>query len=174
MARDALRRLHRASKKPFEHFKDLVFAAGAHHGVSTFRALCGRTPRCAARSPASSVTSPRSPRRRSSPRTTDRTARGRRPAPTETPRTARSGVCGGHKVTLHDRRDAGHRDGSYQDEFVSQGTSRLKGATNLTVGLTDNDLSNYFYNGLFKNHMGSIRSEAALKIIVKALLAGAP
>jgi len=44
VTRDALRRLHRDHKKPFEHIQHLVYAAGAHHGVSTFRKLCGSNP----------------------------------------------------------------------------------------------------------------------------------
>ena len=79
------------------------------------------------------------------------------------------GACNGHKVTYTTVVMQDVSQGTYQDEFVSEGSAKLNGATNLTIGLTDNDLSNYFYNGLFKNHMGSIRSEAALKIIVKAL-----
>jgi hypothetical protein len=38
--RDALRRMHRDGKKPFERIHTLVFASGANHGVSTFRKLC--------------------------------------------------------------------------------------------------------------------------------------
>lgn len=44
VVRDALRRLHRAGQHPFARMHHLVFAAGAHHGVSSFRALCGKNP----------------------------------------------------------------------------------------------------------------------------------
>ena len=173
MARDAMRRLHRAGKKPFEHFKDFVFAAGAHHGVSSFRALCGSNPTMrgkiacelgdlTAYTPTAFLAPNNGPNGAwETPCSDGDTAYGQ------------SGVCAGHKVTYTTVVMQDIKDGSYQDEFVSQGSSRLLGATNLTVGLADNDLSNYFYNGLFKNHMGSIRSDAALKIIVKAL-GGAP
>src|SRR6185369_730461 len=42
--RDALRRLHREKKKPFERIKDLVFASGAHHGVAYCDKLCAENP----------------------------------------------------------------------------------------------------------------------------------
>ena len=173
MARDAMRRLHRAGKKPFEHFKDFVFAAGAHHGVSSFRALCGSNPTMrgkiacelgdlTAYTPTAFLAPLNGPNGAwETPCSDSDTAYGQ------------SGVCGGHKVTYTTVVMQDIKDGSFQDEFVSQGSSKLNGASNLTVGLNDNDLSNYFYNGLFKNHMGSIRSEAALKIIVQAL-GGAP
>ena len=173
MARDAMRRLHREGKKPYERFKDFVFAAGAHHGVSSFRALCGANPTMrgkiacelgdlTAYTPTTFLAPLNGPNGAwETPCADADTAYGQK------------GVCGGHKVTYTTVVMQDIKDGSYQDEFVSQGSSKLNGATNLTVGLTDNDLSNYFYNGLFKNHMGSIRSEAALKIIVKAL-GGAP
>jgi hypothetical protein len=169
IARDALRRLHHDGKKPYERFSSLVFAAGSHHGVSSFRTLCGTNPTM---------------RGKIACELGDRTAF----TPTvflapnngpngawETPCSdgdsafGQKGVCAGHKVsyTTVVMRDV--KEGTYQDEFVSEGSSKLNGATNLTLALEDNDLSNYFYNGLFKNHMGSIRSEAALKAIVKAL-----
>jgi hypothetical protein len=173
MARDAMRRLHRAGKKPFEHFSSFVFAAGAHHGVSSFRALCGSNPTMrgkiacelgdlTAYTPTAFLAPNNGPNGAwETPCSDGDTAYGQ------------SGVCGGHKVAYTTVVMQDIKDGAYQDEFVSQGSSKLNGATNLTVGLNDNDLSNYFYNGLFKNHMGSIRSEAALKIIVQAL-GGAP
>ena len=91
IARDALRRLHRAGKKPYEHFKDLVFAAGAHHGVSSFRTLCGTNPTMRGQDRVRARRSHRRSRRPIflAPLTTARTARGRRPAPTATPRSAR-------------------------------------------------------------------------------------
>jgi pimeloyl-ACP methyl ester carboxylesterase len=173
MARDAMRRLHRAGKKPYERFKDFVFGAGAHHGVSSFRTLCGSNPTMRGKIACElgDLTS-YTPTVFSAPNNGPGGA-------WETPCSdgdsayGQHGVCGGHKVTYTTVVMKDIKDGSYQDEFVSEGSSKLNGATNLTVGLNDNDLSNYFYNGLFKNHMGSIRSETALKIIVKAL-GGAP
>jgi pimeloyl-ACP methyl ester carboxylesterase len=169
MARDALRRLHRAGKKPFEHFSNLVFAAGAHHGVSSFRTLCGSNPTMRGK-----VACELGDRTTYMPTALTGPINGPDGA-WETPcldgdgAFGQHGVCGGHKVAYTTVVMKDVMQGTYQDEFVSEGSSALKGATNMTVSLTDNDLSNYFYNGIFKNHMGSIRSEAALKIIVKAL-----
>ena len=169
IARDALRRLHREGKKPYEHFKDLVFAAGSHHGVSSFRALCGTNPTMRGKIACELGD-------RTSFQPTVFLAPNNGPdGAWETPcgdgdtAFGQKGVCGGHKVSYTTVVMKDVSQGTYQDEFVSEGSSKLNGANNQTVGLTDNDLSNYFYNGLFKNHMGSIRSEAALKIIVKAL-----
>ncbi|MBS2016378.1 MAG: MFS transporter [Deltaproteobacteria bacterium] len=169
VARDALRRLHRANKKPFERFDKLVFAAGSHHGVSSFRALCGTNPTM---------------RGKVACELGDRTAY--QPtkflAPLNGPGGAwetpcadgdsafgQKGVCGGHKVSYTTLVMRDVSQGTYQDEFVSEGSSRLEGATNKTLELTDNDESNFFYNGLFKNHMGSIRSESALKTLMDTL-----
>ena len=169
IARDALRRLHRDGKKPYERFKDLVFAAGAHHGVSSFRTLCGTNPTMRGKIACELGD-------RTSFMPTDFLKPNNGPdGAWETPCSdgdsafGQKGVCNGHKVTYTTVVMQDVSQGTYQDEFVSEGSAKLNGATNLTVGLTDNDLSNYFYNGLFKNHMGSIRSDAALKIIVKAL-----
>jgi len=169
VARDALRRLHRAGKKPFERFARLVYAAGSHHGVSSFRALCGTNPTM---------------RGKVACELGDRTAY----QPTkflgplngpggawETPCAdgdsafGQRGVCGGHKVLYTTLVMKDVKEGTYQDEFVSEGSSKLNGADNLTVSLADNDESGFFYNGLFKNHMGSIRSEAALSALVDTL-----
>lgn len=171
MIRDSLRRLHRAKKKPYARIKDLVFAAGGHHGVSTFRKLCGPNPTM---------------RGKIACELGDRTAY----TPTkfaepnngpggawETPcvdgETAfgQKGVCDGNRVRYTTLVMQDVKEGTYQDEFVSQGASMLNGAKNLTVGLTDNDLSTYFYNGIFKNHYGALRSEAALKILMDTLTA---
>jgi pimeloyl-ACP methyl ester carboxylesterase len=169
VARDALRRLHRAGKKPYEHFKDLVFAAGSHHGVSSFRALCGSNPTMRGK-----IACELGDRTSFTP--TVFLAPNNGPSGAwETPCAdgdsafGQRGVCGGHKVTYTTVVMKDIKEGTYQDEFVSEGSAKLTGATNLTVELSDIDQSNYFYNGLFKNHMGSIRSDAALKIIVKAL-----
>ena len=59
--------------------------------------------------------------------------------------------------------------GTFQDEFVSQSAAMLAGADNETDELTDQDQTGYFYGGAFKNHFGSIRSEAALTKIMSWL-----
>ena len=45
-------------------------------------------------------------------------------------------------------------------------------AVGLELGSAEDEgdlASGYFYNGLFKNHYGALRSEAALKILVETL-----
>ena len=169
IARDALRRLHRSGKKPYEHFQSLVFAAGSHHGVSSFRTLCGTNPTMRGK-----IACELGDRTAFQPTAFLKPNNGPNGA-WETPcldgdnAFGQQGVCGGHKVAYTTVVMKDVKEGTYQDEFVSEGSSKLQGANNHTIELTDNDLSNYFYNGLFKNHMGSIRSEAALKIIVQAV-----
>lgn len=169
MARDALRRLHRAKKKPFEHFSKLVFAAGSHHGVSSFRALCGTNPTMRGKVACELGD-------RTSYQPTKFLAPLNGPGGAwETPCAdgesafGQKGVCGGHKVSYTTLVMRDVSQGTFQDEFVSEGSSKLEGATNKTLELTDNDESTYFYNGLFKNHMGSIRSESALKALMDVL-----
>jgi pimeloyl-ACP methyl ester carboxylesterase len=176
--RDALRRMHRAKEKPFEHVKDLVFLAGAHHGVSSYRALCGKNPTM---------------RGKVACELGDRTAY--QPTPFLTPLNGPSGafetpcldgdvafgqkgVCGGHKVRYTTIVMADHDDGKQEDEFVSQASSALLGANNLTIPIGSVDATGYFCGqeasqptGLLKNHFGPARSDAALALIMKALSA---
>jgi len=169
IARDALRRLHRANKKPFQRFDDLVFAAGSHHGVSSFRTLCGTNPTMRGK-----IACELGDRTSFQP-TTFLTPLNGPTGAWETPCAdgdtafGQKGVCGTHKVTYTTVVMKDVKEGTYQDEFVSEGSAKLAGATNKVVELTDNDTTGYFYNGIFKNHMGSVRSEAALKIIMDAL-----
>jgi pimeloyl-ACP methyl ester carboxylesterase len=169
IVRDALRRLHRAKKKPFESIAHLVYAAGSHHGVSSFRKLCGTNPTMRGK-----VACELGDRTSYTPTDFLRPLNGEGGA-FETPCAdgdsayGQRGVCGGNKVKYTTLVMKDIKEGTYQDEFVSEGSSALAGAQNFTVGLTDQDDSGYFYNGLFKNHYGALRSEAALKIITDAL-----
>ena len=86
------------------------------------------------------------------------------------------GVCGGHKVRYTTIVMADHDDGKQEDEFVSEASSALKGANNLTVPIGSVDATGYFCGqevgkptGLLKNHFGPARSDAALALIVKTL-----
>jgi len=169
IVRDALRRLHRANKKPFERIDDLVLAAGANHGVSSFRKLCGPNPTMRGK-----VACELGDRTTYTPSPFLEKLNGPNDAwdtPCSDGDTAygQKGVCGDNKVTYTTIVMKDVKEGTYQDEFVSEGSAHLNGANNLTVELTDNDTSNYFYNGLFKNHYGAIRSEAALTKLVAIL-----
>jgi hypothetical protein len=169
VVRDALRKMHRGGQKPFARLQHLVFAAGAHHGVSTFRALCGKN-----ETMRGTVTCQMG----------DRTAftvtdflkplngpTGEYETPCADGSTAwgQAGVCDGNKVSYTTVTMRDPKDGTYQDEFVSESAAKLNGADNKVVELTDTDATLYFYNGLFKSHYGAVRSEAGLKIIVDAL-----
>ena len=60
-------------------------------------------------------------------------------------------------------------DGEQQDLFVSETSAALEGADNRTIGLNDFDQTNYFVCGLFRNHYGAVRSQAALSIVREKL-----
>jgi pimeloyl-ACP methyl ester carboxylesterase len=167
--RDALRRLHRLGQQPFARIRDLVFVSGGHHGVATYQHLCQNE-----QSPANT-----SMAGRCACEMGDRSAYTQTPfhlplngasstADFETPCSdgssafGQTGVCGGHTVRYTTLVMQDISQGTYQDEFVSQAAAALEGADNETDALTDQDQTGYFYNGAFKNHFGSIRSEAAL------------
>ncbi len=169
--RDALRRLHREGKKPFERIRDLVFVSGGNHGVSTFQKLCENE-----QSPANT-----SMAGKCACEMGDRTAYVETPfhAPLNGPMGAyetpcldgshafgQTGVCGNHSVRYTTLVMQDIAQGKYQDEFVSQAAAALQGADNETDALTDQDQTGYFYAPLFQNHFGSIRSEAALTKIM--------
>ncbi len=167
--RDSLRRLHRAGKKPYEHIKSLVLASGANHGVSSFRALCGTNPTMRGK-----VACEMGDRTAYVPTTfmlPNNGPDGAYETPCADGDTAfgQHGVCGGNKVAYVTIVMQDPKDGTLQDEFVSEGSAALKGATNLTVSLSDIDTSGYFVKGAFKNHYGAIRSASGLNQIVAAL-----
>jgi hypothetical protein len=175
IVRDALRRLHRAGEKPFEHLDTLVYASGAHHGVATFQKLCKDPTAPANITMRGRVACELGNRDQFTPTTFDTPLNGP-DGDFETPcldgNTAygQTGVCGNHKVNYVTVVMQDPPQGALQDEFVSEKAAALKGAQNLTVTLADKDLTGYFYNGAFKNHYGAIRSEAGLKIVLSALL----
>ncbi len=81
-------------------------------------------------------------------------------------------ACGGHAVAYTTITMQDLPNGTQQDEFVSEQSSRLYPtacADNILDGLNDFDTSGYFYNGFFRNHYGSVRSEAGLGHILAAL-----
>jgi hypothetical protein len=63
-------------------------------------------------------------------------------------------------------------NGTQQDEFVSEHASRLyprECANNELDSTNDFDTSGYFYNGFFRNHYGSVRSDAGIAKVLAAL-----
>ena len=78
-------------------------------------------------------------------------------------------VCGGHSVRYTTIVMEDLENGSQKDICVSEESAYLHSADNLTIDVTSEDLSNYFYCGLLRNHFGSARSEEAIDLILTAL-----
>ena len=173
--RDSLRRLHRAGAKPFEHVDTVILASAANHGVSSFRTKCGDPTAPANVTMAGKVACEMGDRTAYVPTAFEKPLNGDGDAfdtPCADGSTAfgQSNACGGKKVryTTIVMKDPGG-GAPLQDEFVSEKSTFLIGANNLTVDLADQDQSLFFYNGHFKNHYGAIRSEKGLGLILGAL-----
>ncbi len=169
VTRDALRRLYAQGKNPFPRLQDVVLLAGGHHGVSTYRKYCTPEPEM---------------NHRAACELGDRTAfvptpflsalngeAGAWETPCADGKTAygNQDACGGNAVRYLTVVMRDVAQGTYQDEFVSESSSALNGADNLKVQLTDNDDTCHFLNGLFRNHYGALRSEAAMRLILDRL-----
>jgi pimeloyl-ACP methyl ester carboxylesterase len=183
--RDSLRRMHRAKLAPFARVQDLVLVAGANHGVSTFVGLCG------------DVNNPTNKTMRGAAACQLGDRGGYVPVPFliplngpagafETPcidginAYGQAGVCGNNSVQYTTLVKEDPENGPLQDEFVSEASAALTGATNLTS--PEKDSSGYFFTDVtlgttmwsgsyaaFDDHYGALRSEAALTAIVTAL-----
>jgi hypothetical protein len=173
VVRDALRRLHVAyldgGPSPWERLDAVLLMAGANHGVSTFRTLCGSNPTMRGR-----VACELGDRLAYTPTDFLLPLNGpdgayEAPCVDGTSAYGRDDACGGNTVTYTTIVMKDLPDGSFQDEFVSQASAVLEGADNRTLELTDVDESGYFFNGLFKSHYGSSRSKAALAIAMSKL-----
>jgi pimeloyl-ACP methyl ester carboxylesterase len=167
--RDGLRRLHLAEDfEPWSRIEDLVYLAGANHGVSSC-GLCGANPTMRGQ-----VTCEMGCRDSFSPTAFTRPLNG--PDGTyETPCAdgdaafGQAGACGGNVIdyTTIVMRDID--DGTYQDQFVSEESAALLGADNRLIGLDDVDATGYFFDGLFDSHYGAARSQAAIDIVLEKL-----
>jgi len=170
--RDALRRMQRAGKHPFEHVHSLLLASGANHGVSTFASLCNDVNNPANKTLRGLVACQLGNRDAydpvpfliplngdsgsfETPCADGNTAFGQR------------GVCGGNKVVYTTVVFQDPPSGPLQDEFVSQTSAKLAGADNKTVDQVDS--TKYFINGLFQHHYGAIRSAEGIAIAKAAL-----
>jgi hypothetical protein len=184
--RDALRRLwveHDAGTwdtNIFAIVDRVVLSAGANHGVVSFAAQCGKN-----LTMRGTVTCQMGQRNQYTETEFHRPLDG--PALTtdggfggwwETPCAdgdyafGKRAACGGHAVAYTTITMQDLPNGTQQDEFVSEQSSRLYPtacATNILDGLDDFDTSGYFYNGFFRNHYGSVRSAAGLAHILAAL-----
>ncbi|MEL6348614.1 MAG: hypothetical protein AAFV53_36255 [Myxococcota bacterium] len=168
VARDAVRRLALNDDVDiFPRIEDMILLAGANHGVSSFP-LCGVNPTMrgqvtcemgdrAAYTPTDFLTPLNGPEGAWETPCSDGATAWARP------------ICGDQSVDYTTIVMEDLPDGEQQDLFVSEASSRLAGADNQTLGLNDFDESNYFFCGLFKNHYGAARSDAALEIILNRL-----
>jgi hypothetical protein len=187
VVRDALRRLWVEwvdgawATNPYAVVKDVVAASGAQHGVVSFAAQCGNnfTMR-------GTVTCEMGQRNQYTQTAFHRPLNGpvipgadaefggwwETPCADGDYAFGRRGACGERPVSWTTITMQDIDNGSQQDEFVSEHASRLyplECADNQLDGLNDFDTSGYFYNGLFRNHYGSVRSEAGLAKVVAAL-----
>lgn len=85
----------------------------------------------------------------------------------------KTSACGGNAVRYYSITMSDKTPGSnYQDFYVSQAASRLDlpgCVVNKLTTLNDYDTSGYFNKGFIANHMGSIRSDAGIGLILSYL-----
>lgn len=168
--RDSLRRLHVNEGYPvWERLEDLVLLAGANHGVSSY-SLCGGN-----RTMRGKVTCQMGNRDAFMPSDFMKALNGPGGA-FETPcgdgvsAYGQEGACGGNAIDYTTIVMQDISDGTQQDLFVSEASSRLQGADNRLIGLNDFDESNYFFCGFLKNHFGPARALAGLAIAREKLI----
>lgn len=169
VTRDALRRLFINDGYPvWEHLEDLVLLAGGNHGVSSYR-LCDVNMTMRGR-----VTCEMGSREAFTPTDFMKALNGpdglfETPCADGESAYGQTGVCGGNAVDYTTIVMQDIEDGTQQDLFVSEASSRLAGANNQLIGLNDFDESNYFFCGFLKNHFGPARALAGLSIILDEL-----
>ncbi len=84
-------------------------------------------------------------------------------------------ACGGNVIQYTTAVMEDLPNGSLQDEFVSQASAMLAldgCVDNETIGLSDFDVSGYFFTGapaIFANHFGTIRSDNGMAMIMSKL-----
>lgn len=187
VTRDALRRLFVQFQEGdwdinvFTRLEDVILASGAHHGVARYDMLCANFTTMVG-----TVVCEMGSRDAYEPVAFHEPLNG--PALTgagepfggwyETPCADGSyafglrDACGGHAVEYTTITMEDPENGVLQDEFVSEHASRLypvECANNVVTTLNDFDTSGYFADGNFRNHFGSIRSQAGLTIIMQEL-----
>lgn len=166
--RDALRRLDVNEDLPlWSRIDDVILLAGGNHGVSTFH-LCGTN-----QTMRGAVTCEMGDRAAFSPTPFLRALNGaagewESPCAVETDAFGRD-RCGGRAVDYTTIVMQDIPGGTQQDLFVSESSAYLAGADNVSLGLNEFDQSDYFFCGLFKNHYGAARSEAAMEVVLARL-----
>jgi len=184
--RDALRRLwvewadHTWDVNIFERVDTVVVASGAHHGVVSFAKECGlnltmRGTVTCEMGQRNQYTETAFHRPLNGPPIEGETQFGgwwETPCADGDYAFGKRDACGKNTVSYTTITMKDLPNGTQQDEFVSEHASRLyptKCANNELDELTDFDTSGYFYNGYFRNHYGSVRSNAGLAKVVAAL-----
>lgn len=169
VARDALRRLAvNDGLEVFPRVRHMMMLAGANHGVSSFN-LCGANPTMRGE-----VACEMGNRAAYSPTAFSRVLNGpggawETPCSDSASAFGNAAACQGHTIQWITVVMADKPDGEQQDLFVSEASSALQGAENITIGLNDFDTTDYFFCGLFRNHYAPARNLAALDLIVSRL-----
>lgn len=184
--RDALRRLYvqhldgKWDVNIFTRVHDVVVASGANHGVVSFAKQCGvnltmRGTVTCQMGQRNQYTQSAFHRPLNGPSIESEAAFGgwwETPCADGDYAFGKRDACGDHVVAYASITMKDLDNGTQQDEFVSEHASRLYPracANNIVTGLNDFDTSGYFYNGFFRNHYGSVRSDAGLAKILATL-----
>jgi pimeloyl-ACP methyl ester carboxylesterase len=184
--RDSLRRMFRKGLNPFARIHALHYASGGNHGVSSYTTYC-----ISETSPANSTMAGLAACQLGN-RTNyvvtpfETPLNGGQPdvASFDTPCSdgdtayGQTGVCGGNKVVYTTVVFADEPNGTLLDEFVSQTSSALIGANNMTVtqpepgvctGSGTTNCQGYFFYPNYEYHYGAIRSAQGIAIAKAAL-----
>jgi pimeloyl-ACP methyl ester carboxylesterase len=184
--RDALRRLHVQHTDGawdvniFTRVRDVVVASGANHGVVSFAKQCGvnltmRGTVTCQMGQRNQYTQSAFHRPLNGPSIESETAFGgwwETPCADGDYAFGKRDACGDHVVAYTTITMKDLDNGTQQDEFVSEHASRLYPracANNIVTDHNDFDTSGYFYNGFFRNHYGSVRSDAGLAKLLATL-----
>ena len=183
VVRDTLRRLWNESQagaegaiNPYARLKDVVLLSGANHGVSQGQLLCDSFPD----QMRGTVGCEMGDRDSFDPTYFSRPLNGPEdlwsaPCADGSYAFGVEDACGGNAVDYTTVTMEDLQDGSYQDEFISEESSRLDldaCVDNELIGLDDFDSSSFFLTilpGFFANHFGSARSEAGIALIMEKL-----
>jgi pimeloyl-ACP methyl ester carboxylesterase len=181
--RDALRRLyleHKAgiagSVNPFAQLQDAIYLSGANHGVAKGTTLCDPTSRVMA----STVACEMGDREAFMPTYFSKPNNGpgdiwSTPCADGDYAFGDHDACSGNVVQYTTVTMKDIENGAYQDEFVTEASSRLdmpNCVDNKLITLDDYDSSGYFFltnNGYFASHFGSARSNAGMALILQKL-----
>jgi pimeloyl-ACP methyl ester carboxylesterase len=187
VVRDALRRMTRKGLNPFARIHALHYASGGNHGVSSYETDCGSEmsplnttmaglASCQLGNRSGYVVTPFE-----HPLNGGQTDIQSFDTPCSDGNTAfgQTGVCGNNKVVYTTVVFADQPNGTQLDEFVSQASSTLLGANNMTVTQPEPGTctgsgssmmcSGYFLYPNFEYHYGAIRSAQGIAIAKAAL-----